>query len=85
MSRKEVDTKHKALIKQIGAEIKELRSEKDFTYIQMAEEIGISRNAYNLLELGNDYFNISSLLLVLDYHNKSLKEFFQDLKPTEEQ
>ena len=79
MYRKEIKPEHQKLIKKIGERVKELRVAKGFSYIQMAKEIGISRNSYNLVELGNSYFNFSTLLLILDYHKISVSEFFKDL------
>lgn len=74
---KEIAPEHQALMTAIGNKIKELRNGK--RYIDMAEEIGISRNEYNLLELGKIYFKFSTLLKVLDFHKISFTDFMKDL------
>ena len=79
MERKEITPEHKELMKELGRRIKDLRTGEKISYIRMAEQIGISRNSYNLLELGNVYFNFSTILVVLDYHHISLSDFFKDL------
>ena len=79
MERKEIATEHKELLREIGRRIKNLRKDKKFSYIKIANEMGISRNSYNLMEHGNVYFNFSTLLLVLNYHDISLMDFFRDL------
>jgi transcriptional regulator with XRE-family HTH domain len=76
---KEIAIEHQALMKEIGRKIKELRISKNKGYIDMAREIGISRNNYNLMELGKIYFKFSTLLLILDYHKISVSEFFKEL------
>jgi transcriptional regulator with XRE-family HTH domain len=62
----------------IGVKIKELRNGK--RYIDMAKEIGISRNEYNLMELGKIYFKFSTLLKVLDFHKISFADFIRDIE-----
>jgi len=79
MKRKEIRPEHQELMKQLGKKIKHLRTKKKISYIMMAEEIGISKNVYNAIELGNVYWNFSSMLLVLDYHKISLQEFIKNL------
>ena len=76
---KEIAPEHQDLMKAIGKKIKELRTAKQLGYIEMAKEIGISRNNYNLMELGKIYFKFSTLLLILDYHKISVSEFFKEL------
>jgi len=80
MKRKEVKPSHHKWLKLVGAKIRDLRLEKGYSYIALAEEIGISRNSYNALEIGNDYFNISTLLQVLDYHKLSVNTFLCSLE-----
>jgi hypothetical protein len=75
---KEIAPEHQALMTAIGIKIKELRNGK--RYIDMAKEIGISRNEYNLMELGKIYFKFSTLLKVLDFHMVSFTDFMKDLK-----
>ena len=70
---------HQELLKAIGKKIKDLRTSKNISYEKMAEDIGMPRNTYNLLENGKHSFQISTLLLVLNYHGISLSKFFEDL------
>ncbi|MFW5983078.1 MAG: helix-turn-helix domain-containing protein [bacterium] len=79
MKPKEIADADQTILKEIGARLKELRTEKGLSYTKLAEEIGINRNTYNLMENGKVYFTISKLLLILRYHNVSLSEFFRDL------
>lgn len=79
MKPKEISTDHKELLQAIGNRIRKLREETGQSYIQIAKEIGISRNSYNQVENGRVYFNISSLLLILEFHHLSLGEFIHDL------
>jgi DNA-binding XRE family transcriptional regulator len=79
MKANKIKPEHQELMKEIGKRVKKLRSEKKIGYIPMSKEIGLSRNAYNSIELGNVYWNISSLLLIADYHKVSLSTFFMDL------
>ena len=79
MKRKEVAPKHKVLLKALGKRIKKLRTDKNIGYIQMSKEIGLSKNAYNDIELANAYCNFSSLLLIADYHGVSVSILLKDL------
>ena len=75
----EILSEHNKLMKDIGLKIKNLRIKQGIGYIQMAEKIGISRNNYNLMELGKIYFKFSTLLRILDYYDISTSEFFKDI------
>jgi DNA-binding XRE family transcriptional regulator len=77
--RKEILPEHQELLTVIGKKIKELRTSKNITYMQLAKDIGMSRNTYNLLEHGKHSFQITTLLLVLNYHGISMSKFFEDL------
>jgi transcriptional regulator with XRE-family HTH domain len=66
-------------MKEIGQRIKKLRTDKKIGYIEMAKAMAISRNAYNSIELGNVYFNFSSLLLIANYHNISVSTLLEGL------
>lgn len=79
MKPKEISPEHIQLMKLIGLKIKDLRTKRGISYVAMAKEIGLSKNAYNQLELGQVYFGMSSLLKVLEYHNVKLSDFFNDL------
>ena len=83
---KDVDMKPKPikeddqeLMKTIGRKIKDLRKDRKIGYIDLADEIGISRNALNLIENGRVYFNFSTLLQILRYFETTTDDFFKDL------
>jgi transcriptional regulator with XRE-family HTH domain len=77
--KKDIAPEHLELLIKIGMKVKALRLKKKISYEQMAEEIGISRNTYSLLELGKISFQFSTLLLVLKYHGISVSKFFKGL------
>jgi transcriptional regulator with XRE-family HTH domain len=79
MKPKEIKPEHQALMKEIGKRIKKLRTEKNVGYIELAKAMGISRNAYNSIELGNVYFSFSSLLLIANYHGVSISKLLKGL------
>lgn len=79
MKPKEIKSEHKELMEEIGRRVKKLRTDKNIVYIEMAKVIGLSRNAYNAIELGNVYFNFSSLLLIADYHKISVSTLLEEL------
>ena len=71
--------KHQKLMGDIGERIKKLRLEKEKGIVEMANEIGISRNEYSHMEQGRIYFKFSTLLRILDYHKISFWDFSKDL------
>ena len=79
MKPKEIKPEHQALMKEIGRRIKKLRTDKNIGYIEMAKAMGLSRNAYNSIELGLVYFNFSSLLLIANYHCISVSKLLKGL------
>jgi transcriptional regulator with XRE-family HTH domain len=79
MRPKEIKPEHQELMKEIGRRIKKLRTDKSIVYIEMAGEIGLSRNAYHSIELGHVYFNFSSLLLIANYHKISVSTLLEGL------
>ena len=79
MKPKEIKPDHQAMMIEIGLRIKKLRTDKNIGYIEMANSIGISRNAYNSIELGKVYFSFSSLLLIANYHNISVSTILKGL------
>jgi transcriptional regulator with XRE-family HTH domain len=79
MKPKEIKPEHQALMTEIGRRIKKLRTDKNLGYIEMAKAMGISRNAYNAIELGNVYFNFSSLLLIANYHSIHISKLLRGL------
>lgn len=76
----EIDSNYKDFIKCIGKKIKELRKEKDITYVEMAKKVGLSKNGYNNIELGNSNFQFQTLLQILSYHDITVSDFFESLK-----
>jgi len=76
----EIDPDYSALMLQIGEQIKELRKKRGISYTEMAEEIGISRNGYNNIELAKSNFQFLTLLRILKYHDVSIFQFFESLK-----
>lgn len=76
---KKIEPEHMQLMKEIGNRIKKLRTEKNLGYIEMSMMIGLSRNEYNLIELGQVYFKFSTLLRILDYHKISFSNFIKEL------
>lgn len=79
MKPKEIAPEHQELFLEIGKQIRNLRKEKGISYIEMAEQIGISRNSYNQLELGIRNFEFITLLQVLKFYGIGLDEFFKNL------
>ncbi len=76
----EIDPDYSALMLQIGEQIKELRKKRGISYTEMAEEIGISRNGYNNIELAKSNFQFLTLLRILNHHGVSVFQFFELLK-----
>jgi len=76
---KEINPEHQELMLKIGCKLAELRKAKKISSSGLARELKISRNAYHLMETGKTYFNVLSLLLVLDYHQIPASEFFVTL------
>jgi transcriptional regulator with XRE-family HTH domain len=70
---------HQKLMSELGERIKKLRLEKEKGLIEMANDIGISRNEYSHMEQGKIYFKFSTLLRILDYHKISFPDFIEGL------
>ena len=79
MKPKKIEPDHTEVLARIGCKIKELRKRKNIGYIEFARKAGLSRNTYNQLEKGKVYFNFSTLLLVLDFHEIEVTDFFSEL------
>ena len=80
MKQQEMSAEQAKLLLEIGKKIKSLRTNKKFTYEKMAEEIGIARNTYLLLEHSRINFQLSTLQMVLKYHKISFSKFFRDVE-----
>lgn len=76
----EIDPEYKDLIEAIGQKIRELRNKKGISYTKIAEEIGISRNGYNNIELAKSNLQFLTLHRILKYHNISFFQFIESLK-----
>lgn len=78
---KQSEKKQKKLdrrISQIASKLEQLRKERGFTsYENFAIEFGISRMQYWRMEKGSN-FTFESFLKILDAHQMSLAEFFED-------
>jgi transcriptional regulator with XRE-family HTH domain len=80
MKQQKMSANQQMLLVEIGKMIKDLRKNKKFTYEKMAEEIGIARNTYLLLEHGKINFQLSTLQMVLKYHKISFSKFFRNIE-----
>ena len=76
---KEIKQEHQELMVKIGGKLQQLRKAKKISSSGLAKEVRISRNAYHQLESGKVYFNVLSLLQVLDYHQITIEDFFKNL------
>lgn len=76
---KRVKTEHKDFILKVGIKLQEMRKEKNLSASALASQAGISRNNYHYIETGRVYFNIESLLQVLDFFQTDASEFFENL------
>jgi transcriptional regulator with XRE-family HTH domain len=79
MPRREVDESHKPILDSIGRRLKQIREGKNLTIEQVAKSARISRNGIALMEKGETYFNLSTLLSLLDIYQVDHKKFFKDL------
>ena len=75
-----IKPEHKELMLRIGLKLEELRKNKKISSSGLAKQVGISRNAYHMMAAGKVYFNVMSLIQILDYHQISVPDFFNDLK-----
>jgi DNA-binding XRE family transcriptional regulator len=73
---KQIDSGHQEFLLKIGLELQELRKENNISASALAKSAGISRNGYHLMETGRIYFNISTILQILTYYEKSPAQFF---------
>lgn len=75
---KEIKQEHGVILLEIGMTLRILRKKKKMSSYKLAENVGISRNTYNLMERGRIYFNISTLLQVLTYYyGDNISDFFK--------
>jgi len=76
---KEIKPEHKELMLKVGRKLETLRKGKKISAFRLSMELGISRNTYSNMEYGKVYFNVLTLLQVLDYYQVTAFEFFSDL------
>ncbi len=74
-----IPIEQKELLLKIGKKIKQLRKDRKLSYEAIAEEIGLNRTTYNLMEQGKLNFQFSTLMLILKYHNTTISKFFKEL------
>jgi DNA-binding XRE family transcriptional regulator len=80
MKQQKMSDEQRVFLSFMGFLIKELRRRKKLSYEKMAEEIGIARNTYYLLENGEINFQFTTLQLVLKYHKLPISTFFRDVE-----
>jgi len=76
---KDIKPEHQELMLRIGIGLQTLRKEKKISSSGLAKQLGISRNAYHQMEAGKVYFNVLSLLQVLNFFQLTPEEFFCQL------
>lgn len=81
---KDIAPEDQEVLLKIGNKIKELRQSKNKSYKVISDEIGISRNNYLLIEHGKLYCKLSTLMLILKYHNIQIIDFFKSLEHKED-
>ena len=79
MSRKEVDERHKVILGKIGEQLSRMRQSEGVTIQDLASEIKVSRNGLAKMEAGEIYFNLSTLLHILDHYGEDHLKFFKYL------
>ncbi|MFW5700927.1 MAG: helix-turn-helix domain-containing protein [Cyclobacteriaceae bacterium] len=77
---KHVLNNHLPTLKAIGEKLKTLRNNNSLGIAEFSSAIGLSRNTYAMMEAGKIYFNINTLLIILDYYSISMRDFFQELE-----
>jgi ribosome-binding protein aMBF1 (putative translation factor) len=75
-----VKPEHHEFLTNIGLRLQALRKEKNISISHLSSELKISRNKYAQMEEGRLYFNLLSVLQVLDYYDVNASDFFNDLK-----
>jgi DNA-binding XRE family transcriptional regulator len=76
---KEVCPEHQEFLTNIGLGLQALRKEKNITISHLSDALGISRNKYAQMEEGRLYFNLLSVLQVLDYYQVNPENFFKKI------
>jgi len=76
---KDIQPEHQELMLKIGIRLQTLRKEIKISSSGLAKQLGISRNAYHHMEAGKVYFNVLSLLKVLNFFELTPEEFFTSI------
>ena len=76
---KKICPEHQEFLTKIGLGLQALRKGKNIRISHLSDALGISRNKYAQMEEGRLYFNLLSVLQVLDYFNVNAKNFFREL------
>jgi transcriptional regulator with XRE-family HTH domain len=66
-------------LKSIGKSLHRIREEKNISISHLSDVLKISRNKYAQMEEGKLYFNLFSVLQVLDYFQVNASDFFKEL------
>ncbi len=77
-NKREISDEHREFIQKVGIKLKGMRDEKKLGYEQLAFQSGLHSATYWKMEKGEANFQIRSLLLVLDFHHKPLKDFINE-------
>ena len=76
---KKISPEHQEFLTNIGLGLQALRNGKNISIYQLSDTLGISRNKYAQMEVGRLYFNLLSVLQVLDYFGVNASDFFKKL------
>ena len=76
---KEICPEHQEFLTNIGLGLQSLRKEKNISISHLSDTLGISRNKYAQMEEGRLYFNLLSVLQVLDYYHVNPENFFKKI------
>lgn len=72
---------HQSVLTQIGDQLRALRKEAGYTsYENFAFDHDLSRVHYGRIEKGSTNLTIKTLVKILEIHNKSITEFFSQIK-----
>lgn len=77
---KVISPEHQEFLTNIGLGLQAIRKEKNISISHLKDALKISRNKYAQMEEGKLYFNLLSILQVLDYYGVNASDFFKKLK-----
>jgi hypothetical protein len=76
---KKISPEHQEFLINIGLGLKALREDKKISIYHLSDALKISRNKYAQMEEGKLYFNLLSVLQVLNYYGVNASDFFKKL------